>query len=103
MVSYIIRRLLMTVPLLLGITILAFLIMQLAPGDPTSLLIDPRIRSEDLVAYMEKYGLNEPIHIEYLQWMGNMLHRDFGSSLIRQRVQLTERLIARLPNTPLLP
>src|SRR5690625_228030 len=102
MVSYIIRRLLMTVPLLFGITILAFLIMQLAPGDPTSLLIDPRIRSEDLVAYMEKYGLNEPIHIQYLKWMGNMLHGDFGSSLIRQGVEVSELIIARLPNTLLL-
>jgi len=92
----------MTVPLLLGITILAFLIMQLAPGDPTSLLIDPRIRSEDLVAYMEKYGLNEPIHIQYLKWMGNMLHGDFGSSLIRQGVEVSELIIARLPNTLLL-
>lgn len=102
MVSYIIRRLLMTIPLLFGITILAFLIMQLAPGDPTSLVIDPRIRSEDLAAYMDKYGLNEPIHIQYFKWLGNMLQGDFGNSLIRQGVEVSELIIARLPNTLLL-
>lgn len=92
----------MTIPLLFGITILAFLIMQLAPGDPTSLVIDPRIRSEDLAAYMNKYGLNEPIHIQYFKWLGNMLHGDFGNSLIRQGVEVSELIIARLPNTLLL-
>ncbi|MBO1002523.1 ABC transporter permease [Pseudogracilibacillus auburnensis] len=102
MASYIIRRLIMTIPLLLGITVLAFFIMQIAPGDPTSLLIDPRIRTEDLQPYIQKYGLDQPIHVQYIKWLGNMLQGDFGNSLIRQGVPVSELIMARLPNTLIL-
>lgn len=102
MVSYIIRRLIMTVPLLFGITVLAFFIMQIAPGDPTSLIIDPRIRQEDMQPFIEKYGLDQPVHIQYLKWLGNMLQGDFGNSLIRQGVPVKDLILARLPNTLIL-
>lgn len=102
MVSYIIRRLIMTIPLLFGITILAFLIMQLAPGDPTSLIIDPRIRAEDMQPFIEKYGLDQPVHIQYMKWLGNMVQGDFGNSLIRQGVPVSDLILARLPNTLIL-
>ena len=102
MVSYIIRRLIMTIPLLLGITALAFFIMQLAPGGPTSLIIDPRIRAEDMQPFIEKYGLDQPVYIQYFKWLGNMVQGDFGTSLIRQGVPVSELIMARLPNTLIL-
>jgi peptide/nickel transport system permease protein len=102
MFTYIIRRTLMAIPLLFGITILSFAIIQIAPGDPTALMIDPMIREKDMVAYKELYGLNDPIHVQYMKWVGNMLQGNFGDSLIRQGVSVSELIMARLPNTLLL-
>ncbi|NBJ69292.1 MULTISPECIES: ABC transporter permease [Clostridia] len=100
--AYILRRALMTIPLLFGITVLAFGIMQLAPGDPSTMLIDPRIRAEDMQPYIEKYGLDEPVHVQYVKWLGAMIQGDFGTSLLRQGVSVSELIMARLPNTLLL-
>jgi peptide/nickel transport system permease protein len=102
MITYIVRRTLMAIPLLFGITILSFAIIQIAPGDPTALMIDPMIRDADLAAYKELYGLNDPIHVQYMKWVGNMVQGNFGDSLIRQGVAVNELIIARLPNTLLL-
>ncbi len=89
----------MAIPLLFGITIISFGIIHLAPGDPTALLMDPNIKPEDKVAFMEKYGLNDPMHIQYLKWVGNMLQGDFGQSLIRTGTDVSYLIVERLPNT----
>jgi peptide/nickel transport system permease protein len=102
MITYIVRRIMMAIPLLFGITILSFGIIQIAPGDPTALMIDPMIRDKDLVAYKELYGLNDPTYVQYLKWVGNMIQGNFGDSLIRQGVAVNELIMARLPNTLLL-
>jgi peptide/nickel transport system permease protein len=102
MLSYIIRRILMAIPLLLGITIVSFAIMKLAPGDPASLLMDPTISPADKARFMDRYGLNDPIHIQYLKWLGAMLQGDFGTSLIRKGVPVIEMIMNRMPNTILL-
>lgn len=102
MTSYIIRRILMAIPLLLGISILTFSVMHIAPGGPVELLIDPSISAEDTEKMMEKYGLNDPIPVQYVKWMGRMLQADFGNSYIRKGVPVSEMIINRLPNTLLL-
>ncbi|MBP3041155.1 ABC transporter permease [Bacillaceae bacterium Marseille-Q3522] len=102
MISYIIRRTLMAIPLLFGITVLSFLIMQMAPGDPQSLLIDPSLKPEDKAALAEKYGFNDPVYVQYGRWLGNMVQGDFGTSLIRRGVPVSEMIMNRLPNTLLL-
>ncbi|NBI28524.1 ABC transporter permease [Chengkuizengella marina] len=102
MTTYIIRRLVMAIPLLIGITIISFAIVQMAPGDPTSLLMDPNISPADRAKFMEKYGLNDPIYIQYFKWVGNMLQLDFGSSLLKKGTPVTELIMNRLPNTLLL-
>lgn len=102
MISYIIRRALMAIPLLIGITILSFAIIKMAPGDPTSLMMDPNIKPEDKVKFIEKYGLDDPVPIQYLKWVGNMAQGDFGTSLIRKGVPVSEMIMNRLPNTLLL-
>lgn len=102
MVSYIIKRCLSAIPLILGITIISFAIMQLAPGDPSSLMMDPSISQEDKARFMEEYGLNDPVHIQYLKWLGNMAQGDFGESLIRKGTPVSELILNRLPNTLLL-
>ncbi|MBP2241166.1 peptide/nickel transport system permease protein [Cytobacillus eiseniae] len=102
MVSYIIRRTLMAIPLLLGITILSFAIIKAAPGGPVSMLMDPSMKPSDREKFEEKYGLNEPVHIQYFKWLGNMAQGDFGNSLIKRGVPVSELIMNRLPNTLLL-
>jgi peptide/nickel transport system permease protein len=89
----------MAIPLLFGITILSFAIIHMAPGDPTALMMDPNIKPQDMEAYKEKYGLNDPVHIQYLKWVGNMVQGDFGQSLIRQGTDVSFLITQRLPNT----
>ncbi|MDE3838216.1 diguanylate cyclase [Bacillus methanolicus] len=102
MLSYILRRTLTAIPLLLGITVISFAIIQMAPGDPASLLMDPNISAADKEKFIEKYGLNDPIHVQYLKWLGNMVQGDFGTSLIRKGTPVIELIMNRLPNTLLL-
>lgn len=102
MIAYIIRRCLMAIPLLIGITIISFAIIKAAPGGPTSLLIDPGLKPEDRIKFEKKYGLNDPFYVQYGKWLGNMLKGDFGTSLIRRGVPVSKMIMNRLPNTLLL-
>lgn len=102
MVSYIIRRVLMAIPILIGISIITFSVMQLAPGSPTSLLMSPDIGPEVRAAFEERYGLNDPIPVQYVKWMGAMLQGDMGFSLVRVGMPVNEMIMNRLPNTLLL-
>lgn len=102
MAAYIIRRTLMSIPILLGITILSFVIMKAAPGDPMTLMMDPKISQADREQFIEKYGLNDPQYVQYLKWLGNMVQGDFGTSIVRKGTPVSELIMARLPNTLLL-
>ncbi|MFJ8066442.1 ABC transporter permease [Psychrobacillus sp. NPDC096426] len=102
MTTYIIRRTLMAFPLLFLITIISFAMMQMAPGDPTALMMDPMIKQENLAAYKEAYGLNDNVVVQYIRWLGNMIQGNFGESLIRQGVPVSDLILARLPNTLIL-
>ena len=102
MISYIIRRVLMAIPLLLGITILSFALIKAAPGGPVAMLMDPKMSDEDKVKFEERYGLNDPIPVQYVKWLGNIVKGDFGTSLIRRGVPVSEMILNRLPNTLLL-
>lgn len=102
MVSYILRRCIMAIPILLGITILSFSIMHLAPGDPASLMVDPTIKPEDKARVLESLGLNDPVHIQYMKWLGRMVQGDFGTSFIRKGQPVIEMILNRLPYTLLL-
>ncbi|MCM3745050.1 ABC transporter permease [Sporosarcina luteola] len=102
MASYIVRRILYAIPLLFLITIISFGMMKMAPGDPTALMMDPMIKKENLVAYQEAYGLNDNVLVQYVRWLGNMVQGNFGESLIRQGVPISDLITARLPNTLLL-
>ncbi|WP_066294926.1 ABC transporter permease [Bacillus sp. FJAT-29937] len=102
MISYIFRRTLMAIPLLFGITILSFAIIKAAPGGPVAMLMDPKMKPSDKAKFEEKYGLNDPIHIQYVKWLGNMAKGDFGESLIKRGTPVSELILNRLPNTLLL-
>ncbi len=67
-----------------------------------ALMMDPTISAGDREKFIEKYGLDEPEHVQYLKWLGNMVQGDFGTSIVRKGTPVTDLIMARLPNTLLL-
>lgn len=102
MINYIFRRILQAVPLLFGITLISFFIMQLAPGDYfTKLQMNPEISRDTLDQLRTKYGLDKPLLVQYGKWLWGILHLDFGTSLVYQ-IPVTALIKERLLNTLLL-
>lgn len=92
------------IPLLFGISILSFLIIRLAPGDPTSVYIDPNKpppSAEDMARLRADLGLDDPVPVQYVHWLENALQGDLGFSLSGRR-PVTDEIGERLPNTILL-
>ena len=104
MLSYIIRRLLIMIPTLVAISIISFAIIQLPPGDfLTTYVAERNARGEtvdptEVESLRQRFGLDQPMYIQYLRWSWNFLHGDFGhsfewnrpvSSLIAERIPLT--------------
>lgn len=98
MTRFIIRRLIQSVFLLLGITLLTFVISHLAPGGPATLLEDPNIRPEYLAQLRHDYGLDQPLPIQYLKWIGNLARLNFGRSFEDNRPVL-DKIVERVPAT----
>ncbi len=101
MTTYIVRRLLHAIPLLLGILTLVFILMHAAPGDPTALFMNPSIAPEVLEQMRQNWGLDQPLHIQYARWMKSFLTGDFGISLAQNR-PVASILAERIPNTLIL-
>ena len=80
MFPYVIRRLLIAIPVLFGVTLFSFFIVHLAPGDPVELYINPDATQADIELKREALGLNDPIHVQYWRWLLNLLQGDFGFS-----------------------
>lgn len=80
MVPYIVRRLLIAIPVLFGVTIVNFLIINMAPGNPVEMYIDPNTTPEQIELRKEQLGLNDPIYVQYFRWLGNMLQGNLGYS-----------------------
>jgi peptide/nickel transport system permease protein len=104
MTTYVVRRLLLMIPTLLGITVIVFAISRIAPGDPVSLSIGPggqldAERAADVrEARMRLYGLDKPVHIQYVIWLGRVARLDFGDSIKHHR-PVIELIKERLPIT----
>ncbi len=98
MTAYLVRRILQMIPLLLGISIITFVIIN-ATGSPlNNLEFDPRVRPEDIERLRANLGLDKPLHERYFIWLGNVLQGDFGVSMAN-RIPVTDRILAVLPNT----
>ncbi len=99
MTKYAIRRILQSIPLLLGITVLTFAIIHAAPGGPLALYsFEPNISQEDLDRLSQAYGLNDPVPLQYVRWLGRMLHLDLGRSFEYHQPVLTT-ILEHLPAT----
>jgi peptide/nickel transport system permease protein len=99
---FVIRRIVQAVPTFFGITLLSFTVLRLAPGDPILILFGAQnLRAEEIAALRAAYGLDQPIPIQYLSWLGHLLTGDFGRSFLYKR-PVIEMIQAALPNTLLL-
>jgi len=99
MSRYLLRRLLIAVPSLLGISIVLFTVLALAPGDPFGeLATNPNVPSEVGAALRAKFGLDDPIWLRYLHWLVAMLQGDWGFSFV-SRVDVDTLILQRLPAT----
>ena len=95
---YIIKRLLMLIPVLLGTSIIAFSLIHLAPGDPARTMAGEHASQRTINAIKEKYGLDKPLYIQYGIWLNRALHGDMGRSIVSNEY-VTKEIFERFPNT----
>ncbi|MCX5832723.1 MAG: ABC transporter permease [Deltaproteobacteria bacterium] len=101
MISYIVKRLLFMIPLLIGITIICFVVMHLAPGSPTDMetQMNPRVSAEMKERLRAMYDLDKPLHQQYLIWVKKLLVLDLGTSFSSDHRPVTDKILERLPIT----
>ncbi|HEY9639540.1 MAG TPA: ABC transporter permease [Coleofasciculaceae cyanobacterium] len=98
MLQYIGKRLFDLLPVLLGITILVFLFLQLIPGNPAVVLLGPRATPDQIQALQEQLGLNKPLPLQYLSFLGRLIRFDLGKSIL-SGVPIAQELAIRWPAT----
>ncbi len=99
MSRYLLRRLLITIPSVLGISVVLFTVLALAPGDPFGeLATNPAIPPEVQATLRLKFGLDDPVPVRYLHWLSAMLHGDWGFSFA-SRIDVDRLILQRLPVT----
>ncbi len=102
MLKYIAKRLLLSVPLVLAIVTATFFMAHLAPGDPMDMYLEPQrqrqVDPEVIELLRKKYGLDQPIHVQYVTWLKNVAQGDFGESF-RHRRPVKDMLVEAVPYT----
>jgi peptide/nickel transport system permease protein len=97
--NYLVRRLLIALPSLLGISVVLFTVLALAPGDPFSeMTLNPNVPPEVAMNLRKQFGLDDPVWQRYFHWLFAMLHGDWGFSFI-SRVDVDKLILARVPVT----
>lgn len=95
---YVAIRLLQTVPVLFGVSLVVFWIIHSAPGDPIVNMLGIEATDENVAELREIHGLNEPLYVQYGNWLTGILQGDFGQSLTRER-SVAALIVSRLPAT----
>ena len=98
MLRYIVRRLLMMIPVLIGATLIVFAIMDSSPGDPALSKVGVEASPEQVEEMRESMGLNDPFFIRYGRFLLGLLHGDLGTSY-KNDLSVMEQVMSRLPNT----
>lgn len=104
MLLYLSKRLLLMVPLLLGITLISFVVIHLAPGEPTDLQtqLNPEVSVELQQRLRAQYDLDQPLMVQYGKWLGRLVRLDFGDSFSQDRRPVMSKIAERLPVTILI-
>jgi peptide/nickel transport system permease protein len=98
LLRYVAKRLLLLVPVLIGLSILVFAYVRALPGGPAIALLGERATQESVEAINRELGLDQPIFVQYLRYAGNLIQGDFGSSVLSRR-PVVEELLERFPAT----
>ncbi len=96
--TYVLKRLLLMVPLLVGITMVSFVVIHLAPGTPVELqtTMNPKVSLEAQKRLRELYGLDKPLHVQYWDWLKRMAYLDFGRSFSPDRRPVWDKIKERI-------
>ncbi len=98
MLRYVIRRLIALVPILIGASLLIFVMMQLVPGDPARMTLGAEATGAQVAALRQDWGLDRPLPIQYGLWVKRAIHGDFGRSTV-SRVPASHEIATRFPAT----
>ncbi len=96
--KYILQRILVAIPVIFGVTVVAFFIMTLAPGDAVDMLISPGLSPEDIELKKKSLGLDQPVFVQYVRWLQEMMQGNLGYSFTN-RQPVTERIFDRFGPT----
>lgn len=96
--KFIVKRLIAMVPVLLGVTLIIYLIMNMAPGDPAKVILGEQATPEQIAALREEMHLNDPVLIQYARYILNLLRGDMGTSY-NSGLNCATEIFARFPNT----
>ncbi len=98
MLEYMVRRLLMLIPVLIGVSVATFLMVRVAPGDPIDLMLPDYASAEDVARIRAKYGFDKPLFEQYVRYVHRVLRFDFGRS-IRTNRPVSQEILSRWPYT----
>jgi peptide/nickel transport system permease protein len=98
MLSYLLRRLAATVPVMLIVAVLVFLMLRLTPGDPAAIIAGDNANAEQVALIRNRLGLDEPIFTQFFLWLGKILHGDFGESFFFKKT-VAELILGRVEPT----
>jgi peptide/nickel transport system permease protein len=100
MLGYLIKRLIQMVPLFVGITLITFFVIRLAPGNPTFYqgAFNPKVKPEAVKRLEKIYGLDKPLPVQYISWVKRMIRLDFGTSFVDGK-PVTKKIAERIPIT----
>src|SRR4051812_2582916 len=101
MIAYILRRLVMLVPVLLVVGVVVFALIHLTPGDPAAVMLGDRATPEQIEQLQDELGLNDPLPVQFIHWFGGVLRLDLGESIFLGE-PVTSALMDRVPPTLLL-
>lgn len=98
MTRYVVRRVLLLIPVLLGISIVTFAMLRLIPGDPAQIMLGEHATPDAIARIRERMGLDQPIPVQYVRYLGDVLRLDLGNSIKTNR-PVTQEIAQRLPAT----
>lgn len=101
MLRYLTQRIFMLVPLFIGITLITFVVIHLAPGEPVEMqtALSPKASAKSRERLREYYGLDKPLHVQYFSWLGRLSRLDFGRSFAPDGRPVIDRIKERIPVT----
>lgn len=98
MTKYLARRLIESIPVIIGVSVLVFMLLHLIPGDPATAMLGERATPENVEALREQLGFNRPLYAQYFIWAGRILRGDLGNT-VRGNIPVADEITSRFPAT----